>query len=134
MEKVKVSSYEDLDVYKRAYAACLVVMREIVPNLPSQERFDLKDQLSRSCKSIPRLIAEGFAKKYQKAGYQKYIVDAIGESNEMGVSLSQARDLYSTYININSVNGLIEEYKIIGKQLFRLQESWSRFSGPKPKT
>ena len=133
MEKQKISSYEDLDVYKRAYAACLRVMKEIVVCLPISERFDLKDQLSRSSKAIPRLIAEGFAKKYQKAGYQKYLTDGIGESNETEVSLNQSRDLYSNEINGNTANELINEYKIIGKQLFRLQESWSRFSGPKPK-
>jgi four helix bundle protein len=133
MEKQKVSSYEDLDVYKRSYAAFLMVMKEIVPNLPMQEKFDLKDQLSRACKSIPRLIAEGFAKKYQKAGYQRYLVDAIGESNEMAVSLSQARDLYTEYVNVETTNTIINEYKIIAKQLFRLQESWSKFSGPKEK-
>lgn len=128
MEKPKVSGYEDLDVYKRSYAACIQVMKMVVPKLPPEERFDLKDQLSRSCKSIPRLIGEGFAKKYQKAGYQRYLTDAIGEANEMKVSLSQTRDLYSSYIEVLVVNELIIEYDIIAKQLFRLQESWSRFT------
>ena len=133
MEKQKVSSYEDLDVYKRAYAACLMVMKEIVPNLPDHEKYDLKDQLSRSSKSVPRLISEGFAKKYQKAGYQKYLVDGIGESNETAVSLSQCKDLYPTYINVETAKYLINEYKIISKQLFKLQQSWSNFTGPKVK-
>jgi four helix bundle protein len=131
MEKQKVSSFEDLDVYKRSYAASLKVMKEIVPKLPSQERFDLKDQLSRSCKSIPRLIAEGSAKRFQKAGYQKYLTDSIGEANEMVVSLSQTKDIYPTYVNTDFVAETIEEYKIIARQLFRLQESWSKFSSPK---
>lgn len=131
MEKQKVSGYEDLDVYKRSYSACIRVMKEVLPKLPPEERFDLKDQLSRSCKSIPRLIAEGFAKKYQKAGYQKYLTDAIGEANEMKVSLSQARDLYSAYINVDLLNELIHEYDIIAKQSFRLQESWSKFTARK---
>lgn len=131
MEKRKILSYEDLDVYKRAYAACLRVMKEIIPNLPPSERFDLKDQLSRSCKSIPRLIGEGFAKKYQKAEYQKYLFDGIGESNETEVSLAQSRDIYPSNIDSKVANDLISEYKIIGKQLFRLQESWSKFSKPR---
>ncbi|MEO5906921.1 MAG: four helix bundle protein [Saprospiraceae bacterium] len=131
MEKQKVSSYEDLDVYKRSYAACIRVMREVVPNLPPEERFDLKDQLSRSCKSIPRLISEGFAKKYQRAGYQKYLTDSIGEANEMKVSLCQVRDLYFNLIKVEITTELINEYDIIAKQLFRLQESWSRFTPKK---
>ena len=131
MEKQKILSYEDLDVYKRAYATCIRVMKEIVPNLPIAERYDLKDQLSRSCKAIPRLIAEGFAKKYQRAGFQKYLTDALGESNEAAVSLNQCKDLYPNEVNTEVTNELIQEYTVIGKQLFRLQQSWTKFNGPK---
>jgi len=74
------------------------------------------------------LIAEGFAKKHQKAGFQKYIDDAMGESNETQVGLSQCKDIYSKYINITLCEKLIKEYDIIGKQLYRLREAWSKFS------
>jgi len=50
----------------------LEIARVILPKLPQSEKFDLRDQLSRSSKAPPRLIAEGFAKKHQKAGFQKY--------------------------------------------------------------
>ncbi len=133
MEKQKIFSYSDLEVYQRSYAACLIVMQQIIPKLPQSEKFDLTDQLSRSSKSIPRLIAEGFAKKHQKAGYQKYLYDAMGESNETIVSLSQCRDIYFNYIDVVVANNLIKEYEIIGKQLFRLREAWSKFSSPNTK-
>lgn len=87
MEKKKILSYKDLDVYQRSYDACLIIMKKIIPNLPQSEKYDLKDQLSRSSKAVPRLIAEGFAKKHQRAGFQKYLDDAMAESNETGVSL-----------------------------------------------
>ena len=128
MEKQKIKSYEDLDVYQRSYKACLDVMRNIVPYLPDNERYDLKDQLSRSCKSIPRLIAEGFAKKHQRAGYQKYLTDGIGEANETQVSLAQSRDLYPERIKREIADGLINEYKIIGSQLYSLERAWSSFT------
>ena len=44
-------------------------MKDIVPKLPNCEKFDLVDQLRRACKTIPRLIAEGYAKRHQKAGF-----------------------------------------------------------------
>ena len=131
MEKSKVISFEDLDVYQRAYASCLRVMKEVVPNLPVSEKFDLKDQMARACKSIPRLISEGFAKKYQKAGFQRYLTDGIGESNEMIVCLSHTRDLYADYVPVQTCKELIDEYRIICKQLFNLQRAWSRFTAPK---
>ena len=127
-EKKKIKNYNDLEVYQRAYRACLSVMKEVVPKLPDAERFDLKDQLSRSSKSIPRLIAEGFAKKHQRAGFQKYLDDATAESNESQVSLCQCRDIYPGFINGNTCTSLIHEYDIISKQLYRLREGWSNFS------
>lgn len=108
-------------------------MTKIVPKLPRNEKYDLSDQLARSSKAGPRLIAEGFAKKHQRAGFQKYIDDAMAEANESQVSLCQCRDIYPNYIDINLCEDLIKEYDIIGRQLYRLRESWERFSR-KPKT
>jgi four helix bundle protein len=130
MEKKKIITYKDLEVYQRAYSACLIVMKDIIPKLPESEKFDLKDQLSRSSKAVPRLIAEGFAKKHQKAGFQKYLDDAMGESNETGVSLCQSKDIYSKSIDLSICEQLMNEYDIIGKQLYRLREAWSNFSKP----
>ena len=130
MEKKKITSYRDLEVYERSYKACLIVMQQIVPKLPDSEKFDLKNQLSRSLKAIPRLIAEGFAKKHQKAGFQKYLDDAMAESNETQVSVCQSKDIYPKFVDINICNQLICEYDIISKQLYRLREAWSKFSKP----
>ena len=62
----KIKSYRDLDVYQRAYRASILVMTKIIPKLPDSEKFDLKNQLSRSSKAVPRLISEGFAKKHNE--------------------------------------------------------------------
>lgn len=89
--------------------------------------FVLGDQLSRSCKAIPRLIAEGYAKRHQKCGFQKYLDDAMAECNETIVSLSQASDLYSNFLDKSLCEDLIGNYDIAGRQLYRLRESWGRF-------
>lgn len=130
MEKKKITSYKDLEVYDRSYKACLIVMQEIIPKLPDSEKYDLKDQLSRSSKAVPRLIAEGFAKKHQKAGFQKYLDDAMAESNETQVGICQSKDLYSKFVDTSICDQLIAEYDITGKQLYRLREAWSKFSKP----
>lgn len=88
MEKKRIVSFRDLEVYRNTYETMIVIMKEIVPKLPDSERYDLKDQISRACKAIPRLIAEGYAKRHQKSGFQKYIDDAMDECNEMIVSIS----------------------------------------------
>ena len=125
--KKRITSFRDLEVYQNTYKAMLEVMKEIVPKLPDIEKYDLRDQISRACKAIPRLIAEGYAKRHQKAGFQKYIDDAMGECNEMIVSLSQARDIYPTYLNVKHCDQLVDEYDKSGRQLYKLGNAWRSF-------
>jgi len=125
--KKPIASFRDLEVYQNTYKAMLLVMREIVPKLPTSEKYDLKDQLSRSCKAIPRLIAEGYAKRHQKFGFQKYLDDAMGECNETIVSIEQCKDLYPKYVNKEICDELIGIYDKSGRQLYRLSEAWNKF-------
>ena len=126
-EKSRITSFKDLEVYNNTYSAMLTVMKEIVPKLPESEKYDLKSQLSRACKSIPRLIAEGYAKRHQRSGFQKYLDDAMGECNEMVVSISQSRDIYSEFTDENLCNELIDLYDKSGRQLYKLAASWTNF-------
>ncbi|MEW6074741.1 MAG: four helix bundle protein [Candidatus Omnitrophota bacterium] len=125
-EKKRIVSFKDLEVYQKSYDACITVMTMVLPKLPDAEKYDLKDQLSRSSKAIPRLIAEGYAKRHQRFGFQKYLDDAIAECNETVVSLSQCIDIYPTYIEKNLCEDLVGIYDIIARQLYRLTESWNR--------
>ncbi len=127
-DKKPIKSFQDLDVYQSAYEAMLVVFKSILPKLPKEEEYDLKDQLRRSVKAIPRLIAEGHSKRHQKKGFQKYIDDALAESNETIVSLNQARDLYSRYIDVRIGKRLIDIYDKISRQLYKLSIAWTKFS------
>jgi len=85
--KKPITSFKDFEVYQNTYKSCLVVHKVILSKLPKEERFDLRNQLSRSVKAILRLIAEGYAKRHQKAGFQRYLDDAMGECNETIVGL-----------------------------------------------
>jgi four helix bundle protein len=129
MDKVKkpIKSFQDLDVYQGSYKAMLSVFKHILPKLPKEEEYDLKDQLRRSAKAIPRLIAEGHAKRHQKKGFQKYLDDAMAESNETIVSLSQAKDVYYSYVDVNVCNELIDIYDKTSRQLYNLSLAWTKF-------
>ena len=126
-EKKRITSFRDLEVYQNSYKAMLVVMKEIAPKLPDREKYDLTDQLSRACRAIPRLIAEGYAKRHQRAGFQKYIDDAMSECNEMVVNISQAKDIYPTYVNVELCDKLIDICDKTGRQLYKLGVSWTNF-------
>ena len=125
MNKHPIKSFKDLEVYQNSYKASLVIAERILPKLPPEEKYDIRNQLSRSSKSIPRLIAEGHAKKHQKAAFQKYLEDGIGEANETIVSLEHARDIYK--IEIQLINDLVDLYDKIARQLFNLSKVWDKF-------
>jgi len=126
-EKKPITSFRDLEVYQNSYKACIEVMMKIISKLPDSEKYDLRDQLSRSVKAIPRLIAEGYAKRHQKHGFQKYIDDAMGECNETIVGIEMCRDIYGEYIDKNLCQELVNIYDICGRQLYRLREAWGKF-------
>ena len=124
-EKPIIRSFRDLEVYQKSYKACILIMTRIIPKLPESEKYDLKDQLSRACKAIPRLIAEGYAKRHQRLGFQKYLDDANAESNETIVCLEQIKDIYK--IEIVLCQDLIKSYDILSRQIYSLSNSWSEF-------
>lgn len=123
--KTPIRSFRDLEVFRNTYQAMIKVNKEILLNIPESEKYDLKDQISRSSKAIPRLIAEGYAKRHQKFGFQKYLDDAMAECNETIVSLEQCRDLYN--VDKNQIDFLVDIYDKSGRQLYKLSIAWSNF-------
>ena len=120
-----ITSFRDLEIYQNTYEAMLIVAKGLLNQLPVSEKYDLRNQLSRSTKAIPRLIAEGYAKKHQRAGFQKYLDDAMAECNETIVSIEQARDLYN--LDLYLCDSLIEIYDKSVRQIYRLAEAWTKF-------
>jgi len=106
-------------------------MTKVIPNLPESEKFDLKKQLSSSSKAIPRLIAEGYAKRHQRYGFQKYLDDAMAECNETIVGMEMCKDFFARYVDRVLCTELINLYDKCGRQLYRLREAWGSF--PKKK-
>ena len=128
MENRKIiRSFQDLEVYQTAYQAMLDVFKSVLPKLPVEEKYDLADQLRRSTKAIPRLIAEGHSKRHQKKGFQKYLDDTMAESNETIVSLNQAKDLYPAKIDIKLCENLADTYDKISRQCYNLAVAWNKF-------
>ena len=122
-----IKSFTDLEVYQNSYTASIEVITKIVPKLPKEEQYDLANQMRRSAKAVPRLIAEGYSKKHQNKGFQKYLDDAMAESNEMIVSLSHVRDLYSGYVDPKLCERLIDLYDKSSRQLYNLAKKWRDF-------
>ncbi len=122
-----IKSYRDLRVYQNLYKAQIKVLTEVISKLPKEEKYDLVDQMRRACKAPPALLAEGFAKRYQKRNWQKYLDDCIGECNEMINHLSVCIDVYYKYVDKEICKELIDIYDISSKQLYNLRKSWRDF-------
>jgi len=126
-EKKSIKTFRDLIVYQNLYKAMVIVLTKIIPSLPKEEKYNLVDQMRRCCQAGPALIAEGFAKRYQKINWLRYINDAIGEANEMIHHLSVYIDIYSRYVDVNLCKEVINIYDITCKQLTNLKKSWINF-------
>lgn len=127
MTRMPIKSFRDLLVYQNLYKAMKIVLIEIIPKLPVEEKYNLSDQLRRCCQAGPALVAEGFAKRFQKRQWDKYLNDAIGESNEMSHHLSVCIDIYPNYVDAELCKKVIDIYDICGKQLTRLGQAWKNF-------
>ena len=61
---MSVKSLETLEVWRKSKEFSLRVYREVLLLLPSEEKWNLSQQLRRSSSSIPANIAEGYGRFY----------------------------------------------------------------------
>ena len=66
-----IKTFKDLRVYQNLYSAMIQIHKKVVPTLPQEEKYDLAPQMRRASKGAPALVAEGFAKRYQKKQWRK---------------------------------------------------------------
>ena len=119
----RVSSFEDLEVFQRAYQASLEIHKESL-RFPKFEQYALADQIRRASKSICANIAEGFAKQRRSsAEYRRYLLMAIGSADEMRVWIRYSLDL--NYIDDATSQRWRGEYVSVAKMLQVIYTRWS---------
>ena len=116
-----IKSYEDLEVYERAYVSSLEIHR-LSLTFPKIEQFELANQIRRATKSIPMNIAEGYGKKASTAEFKRYLTMALGSNNEVKVQLRYCKDL--GYITQDQYDRHDKEHTEIGKMLSKLIQTW----------
>lgn len=126
-ENKTIKSFQDLRVYQNLYKAMTVVLKTLIRSLPKEEKYDLVDQMRRCSKACPALLAEGFAKRYQKANWKKYLDDTVGEANEMIHHLSVCIDIYPTCVDVKLCKEVIDLYDFSCKQLTSLKKAWVNY-------
>ena len=122
MKTQRVESFEDLEVFQRAYRISLEVHRKSL-EFPAIEQRALGDQVRRASKSICANVAEGFAKQGSSAAeFKRYLLMATGSSDEMRVWARYCRDL--GYIDQPTWQRWRDEYHEIAKMLQGLSRNW----------
>jgi four helix bundle protein len=105
----------DLQVFRRAYQVSLEVHR-VSLELPKIEQYGLADQIRRASKSIYANLTEGFAKKaHSQAEFRRYLLMAVGSSDEMQLWSNYCKDL--GYVEGNVIRRWQDEYVAISKML-----------------
>src|SRR6266702_16572 len=113
----RIASYRDLRVYQLA-----LEVHKLTRKFPANERIELASQLRRAVTSIPINIAEGYGRKRSAEEFKRFLVIALGSSNEVSVILDLARDL--EYLGTDAHAELQGRCAIIGKSLTKLIQVW----------
>jgi four helix bundle protein len=114
-KRKRVVSFEDLEVFQRAYRMSLEIHRKSLTFPPIEQRV-LGDQLRRASKSICANVAEGYGRqKRSKAEFKRFLQMAIGSSDEMRVWARYAFDL--GYIDEAVWRQWRDEYQTITRML-----------------
>jgi four helix bundle protein len=110
-----VSTFDDLEVFQRAYGISLDVHRASL-QFPGIEQRVLADQIRRASKSICGNIAEGFGKQRRSAAeFKRHLLMAIESADEMQVWVRYCIDL--NYIDLETGAKWRDEYRQIAKML-----------------
>ncbi|MFW0871448.1 MAG: four helix bundle protein [Patescibacteria group bacterium] len=112
-----MTSYRDLDVYKRSYRLALEV-HQLSLSLPRETQYDLADQIRRCSRSIPSNIAEGYGRGKSTKDIITFVRTALGSNDEVLFDLEFLKD--TELITSQQYQNLYDEYHICGKQLTQL--------------
>ena len=117
----KIANYRDLLVFQRSYDLALKIHR-ITQKFPAFERRELGSQLRRAASSISINIAEGYGRKRSADDFKRFLVIAMGSSNEVSVELALAKDL--GYLDKKTHEELESECDQIGRMINKLIQVW----------
>ena len=122
-ERKRVVSFEDMEVFQRAYQVSLEVHRASL-EFPAIEQRALADQVRRASKSICANLAEGFGRQQQsKPEFRRFLMMALGSADEMQVWTLYCRDL--GYIGADVAERWQGEYREIARMLSGLHRGSS---------
>lgn len=117
MEREKIKSYRDLQVWQKAVEIAVLVY-QITGSFPKSEQYGLSSQMQRAAVSVASNIAEGHCRSRKHFG--NYLETALGSLAELETQAEIARRINylpeSTYLDLSA------KLTALGRQLNTLHQ------------
>jgi len=124
-------SFRDLRVYQLARKAVSEIF-EVSKGFPSEERYELTDQIRRSARATKALIAEAWARRRYRAAFISKIDEALAEATETQSWLDDALD--RGYLALEQFEKMDHDWSSITSMLARMIDRASDFCKYSPDT
>ena len=103
--------YKKYDVWIGAHELTVFVYKDIIPQLPKSEQFELASQIRRATYSIPLSIVEGCGRNTDK-DFAHYLDIALGSAHEVEYCFFLLKDLsYISQPSYDEGNKKLNEIK-----------------------
>ena len=103
--------YKKLDVWEKAHQTYLFIKKNVTPNFPKEERFELTAQLNRAALSIPLNIVEGCG-RFSDKDFAHFLDTALRSTNETDYCCYAALELnYISAESYESISARINEVR-----------------------
>jgi four helix bundle protein len=119
-----MGNFRDLVVYQKAFALAMKIF-EITKKFPSEEKYELTDQIRRSSRAVCRAIGEGYRKRQYPKHFSSKMSDADMENTETQISLDFAQEC--KYISIKEYQELLDNLEEVGRMLNHMVENPEKF-------
>ncbi len=116
--------FRGLTAYKKAFSLAMEIF-EITKKFPSEEKYEMTDQIRRSSRAVCRAIGEGYRKRQYTKHFSSKMSDADMENTETQVSLDFAFEC--KYISRESYNELIDKSEEVGRLLNHMVENPEKY-------
>ena len=118
--QIMIRDVTDLEVYKFSLEL-MKTLYEFLKKVPQAE-YDSVRQCKKCAKSIPANIAEGFAKRSSVAEFKRFLMIALGSSDEL---ITHIRTIIIAVPRLDHEGSLLaDDYKILSKRINKLHQNW----------
>jgi len=110
-----IKTFKDLDIYNLSYKLAMDIFN-LAKTFPTEEKFSLISQITRSSRSICANISEWWGKRKHENVFKKFLVDSCGSIQETKTWLDFAHDC--NYISGEQHKELMERLEVVGGKLW----------------